>query len=124
MSFSDYAENKILDHMLATASWTAPSGVYVQLHTGDPGEAGTSNASAETTRKAASFDAASGGSASLSSTLTWASWSAGAETISHISLWDAASSGNCLGSGALSASKAVADSDDFQITTATAVTLT
>ena len=44
MSISNYAELKILDHTTGTASWTAPSGVYLKLHTGDPGEAGTSNA--------------------------------------------------------------------------------
>ena len=41
MSASDYLENEVADHLLGTAAWTAPTNVYVQLHTGDPGEAGT-----------------------------------------------------------------------------------
>ena len=58
MSISNYAELKILDHTTGTASWTMPSGVYVKLHTGDPGEAGTSNAATEATRKVITFSAA------------------------------------------------------------------
>lgn len=123
MSYSNYAENKILDHMLGTASWTAPTNVYIKLHTGDPGEDGTLNASAETTRKVATFAAASGGSAALSAAVEWATWSAGSETISHVSLWDDLTAGNCLGSGALSASKSLVNGDDLRLTTSTVVTL-
>ena len=44
MSISNYAENKILEHTTGTTAWTMPTDVYVKLHTGDPGEAATSNA--------------------------------------------------------------------------------
>ncbi|MGA1149392.1 MAG: phage tail fiber protein, partial [Ilumatobacteraceae bacterium] len=50
MSISNYAELEILDHLTGTASWTAPSSVYLKLHTGDPGEDCTSNAATEDTR--------------------------------------------------------------------------
>ena len=33
---SNYAEQKVLDHLLGTAAFTMPTGVYVGLHTGDP----------------------------------------------------------------------------------------
>jgi hypothetical protein len=115
MSISNYAELKILDHLTGTTAWTAPSGAYVQLHTGDPGEAGTSNVATETTRKSASFNAASSGAISTSATLEWTNVAA-TETISHWSLWDAASSGNCLWYGALSASASVVAGDTLQIT--------
>ena len=36
---SDYLENKLLDHSLATTTFTAPGAVYVGLHTGSPGDA-------------------------------------------------------------------------------------
>lgn len=121
-AMSDYLENELLDHALGTSAMTMPSGTYIQLHTGAPGEAGTSNVSAETTRNDVNWDAASGGTAALASASTWADWDAGSETISHVSIWDAASSGNCLFVGALSASKAVVDTDDFTLTTATTVT--
>lgn len=61
--------------------------VQAKLHTGDPGAAGTSNASAETTQKAITFGAASGGSATQTGTQTWTPWAAGSETITHVSYW-------------------------------------
>ena len=118
MSISNYAELKILDHLTGTASWTAPTTVYIKLHTGDAGEAGTSNAATETTRKAASWSAASSGSISTSATLEWTNVAA-TETYSHWSAWDNSTSGNCLWTGSLSSSAAVTAGDTFQITSLT-----
>lgn len=115
---SNYAENKIADHMLGTTAWTAPSGIYIKLHTGDPGEDCTANAATETTRQAATFNAASGGAATLASTVEWTSVAAD-ETYSHFSLWDAATAGNPIAYGALAASKAVTTGDTFQMTALT-----
>jgi hypothetical protein len=60
--------NKILDHFRGGTSWTQPSGIYVQLHTGDPGSAGTANLSANTTRVRVNFAAASAGAIALTGT--------------------------------------------------------
>lgn len=109
--------NKWLD-MLAASAFTAPPAFYVQLHIGDPGAAGTSNTSAVTTREAVSWSAASGGSKSESGAPT--SWSmTTTETISHISCWDASTSGNFLLSAALSSSRAVVNGDSVSLTTLT-----
>lgn len=116
MSISNYLENAFLDTLRNTS--LAVSAVYVKLHLGDPGEAGTSNAAAETTRKSISFSAASGGSMASSATVEWTNVST-TETYSHFSLWDNASAGNCLWSGALSSSAAVTAGDTFQITSLT-----
>lgn len=111
--------NKWLD-MLAGTAFTAPSTANVKLHTGDPGSAGTSNASAETTRKALTWSAASAGSKAIAATLpSWATWSAGSETISHISVWDNISAGNFLFSVALTASKSVTNGDTLNLTSLT-----
>jgi hypothetical protein len=118
MSISNYAENKILDHVTGEAAWTMPTTVYVKLHTGDPGEAATSNAASETTRKAASWSAASSGSIATDATLEWTNVAA-TETYTHWSLWDASTSGNALWTGALSSSAAVTAGDTFQITSLT-----
>lgn len=108
--------NKWLD-MLGGTAFSAPANTYVKLHTGDPGSAGTSNASAETTRKVLTWSAAASGSKAITTTLpSWTPWAAGSETISHVSVWDAASSGNFLYSFALSSSKAVSNGDTFNIT--------
>ena len=116
MSLSNYSENALLNVFRNTSF--AVANVYVKLHTGDPGEAGTSNAAAETTRKLISFSAASGGSMSSSATVEWTNVST-TETYSHFSLWDNASAGNCLWTGALSSSAAVTAGDTFQITSLT-----
>ena len=118
MSISNYAENKILDHVTGEAAWTMPTTVYVKLHTGDPGETATSNAATETTRKAASWSAASSGSIATDATIEWTNVST-TETYTHWSLWDASTSGNALWTGALSASAAVTAGDTFQITSLT-----
>ena len=118
MSISNYAELKILEHTTGKTAWTIPTNVYVKLHTGDPGEAATSNAATETTRKEASWAAASSGSIATSATLEWTNVAA-TETITHWSLWDASTAGNALWTGALSTSAAVTAGDTFQITTLT-----
>ncbi len=111
--------NRWLD-MLGATAFTAPTTTYVKLHTGDPGAAGTSNASAETTRKAITWSAAASGSKSMSGTLSWTSWAAGTETISHISIWDNSTAGNVLWSGQLSSNKTVNNGDTLNITSLTA----
>jgi hypothetical protein len=76
--------------------------VFVKLHTGDPGSAGTANASAVTTRNAITFAAPSAGSMALSSLASYSMTAS--ETITHVSLWDASTAGNFLESAALTAS--------------------
>lgn len=119
MSLSNYLENELLDH-IAGSTYTAPAGLYVKLHLGDPGEDCTSNAAVETTRKAVTFAAASGGSmaASGSPVAEWTSVST-TETYTHFSVWDASTAGNPLGYGALSASAAMTAGDTFQLTSLT-----
>lgn len=122
-ALSNYAENKLVDHLLGTAAYTMPTGVYVQLHTGDPGEDCVANVSAETTRKLVAHGAAAGGVAAVSATVSWDPWAAGSETISHVSYWDAAAAGNPLAKGALAASKAMTNGDAFEYTTASSFAL-
>lgn len=118
---SDYLENAIGNALRGGgngSSFTAPAAVYAKLHTGDPGEAGTSNAATETTRQAVEFGAASSGVISLSNSPSWTNVAA-TETYSHISLWDNISAGNCLGAGALTSSVSVTAGDTFNLTALT-----
>jgi hypothetical protein len=116
MTISNYAENKLLDAVGGVSF--AAGGQYVKLHLGDPGEDGTSNAATNATRQAIVFASATSGSMATSSGATWTNVST-TETYSHWSLWDAATSGNCLWTGALSSSAAVTAGDTFQITSLT-----
>lgn len=116
MSISNYAELKLLDTLGNTSF--AVTTAYVKLHTGDAGEDGTNNAATEATRKAVSWSAASAGSKSSSATLSWTNVST-TETYTHWSMWDASTAGNCLWTGALSASASVTAGDTFEITSLT-----
>ena len=88
MSISNYYENVLLDELDGLT-------VYVQLHTGAPGEDCTSNVATESTRKLVTFSAAASGEKVSSNTQGWTSLPA-SETITHLTLWDATSSGNAL----------------------------
>lgn len=116
MSISNYFENALLDTLRNQS--LAVAAVYIKLHTGDPGEAGTSNAATETTRKAISFSAASSGSMVSSAAVDWTNVST-TETYSHWSAWDNSTAGNCLWTGALNASASVTAGDTFTLTSLT-----
>jgi hypothetical protein len=108
--------NLLLDAFTGEGSdYTAQSGFYVKLHTGDPGAAGASNAATETTREAVTFGSgASAGSIASTADVTWTSVST-SETYSHVSFWTASTSGTFLGSDDLASSVAVTAGDDFTI---------
>jgi GTPase involved in cell partitioning and DNA repair len=112
MSISDYYETTLLKALRNESP--AVAAVYVKLHKGDPGEAGTSNAATETTRKQVTFAAPSGGVIKNSNAPEWTNVST-TETISHVSLWDNSTAGNCLWSGALTAPRSLTAGDNLLI---------
>jgi hypothetical protein len=108
--------NSLLNTLRGTAySVTA---VYVKLHIGDPGAAGTANPSAVTTRNQLTWSAPAGGSMALSALAAFSMTAT--ETITHISIWDASTAGNFITSGALAASKAVNSGDTLTFNSLTA----
>ncbi len=111
---STYLENKYLDCLVNASGFNIAS-VFVQLHTADPGTAGTTAVATNNTRKAITFAAAASGSKASNADVSWTSVPA-SETYSHISLWDASTVGNFLWSGALTAAKAVNSGDTFTLT--------
>ncbi len=102
VGLSSTVANAFLDALGNAANYTAPTAVWIKLHTADPGAAGTSNAATETTRKQASFAAASGGSIASDAALTWTNI-AGSQDATHFSAWDASTNGNFLFSGTITA---------------------
>lgn len=116
MSISNYLEGALMDAVFNSVAYDNNGGVWVKLHIGDPGEAGTANAAGETTRKQLTNAASSGGVFTSTNDLVWTNV-ASSETLSHVSLWDASTNGNCLWVGALTASKAVVAGDTFTIAT-------
>jgi len=96
--FSDYLENKVLDHLRGT-TYTAPAGLYVALYSAAPTDAGGGTEVTTTIRvagrPAATFGAASAGSMANSALIDFGA-SAGTATVTHFALFDAASAGNML----------------------------
>lgn len=107
-----------INSILNVLRGTAYTGVtpYLKLHTADPGAAGATAASSETTRKALTFAAPSAG-AVVASAVSWTAWSATSpETVTHYSIWDASTAGNFLISGQFTASKTVTTGDTLNAT--------
>jgi len=88
---------------------------WIKLHTGAPGSAGTANAATETTRKQATWAAASGGASSNTGALSWTGV-AGSEDYTHFSAWSASTAGTFGFSGLITAN-AVTSGDNFTIPT-------
>lgn len=107
-------------NVLRGIDYTGIAALYVKLHTGDPGAAGTANASAVTTRNQLTLAAPAGGSAALSALAAFNMTAT--ETISHFSLWTTAgpSGGTFVGSGQLAAAKAVNNGDTLTFNSFTA----
>lgn len=106
--------NALLASILNGTAFTTYTNPYVQLHTGAPGSAGTSNVAGESTREqAAGTFIISGGSTTNPDAVNWTSVST-AETYTNVSLWSLATGGTFLASGTITAN-AVEVGDNFSI---------
>jgi len=118
---SDGASNTVVNAFLASllndAAFTAYGPVYVQLHIGAPGAAGTSNIAGENVRQSAgsnpAFTKTSDGNYTNANDIVWTAVST-AETYTHATIWSASTSGTFIASGAITAN-AVAIGDTFKI---------
>ena len=114
MSMANYLEDELLDHIFGTGAWSAPETRYIGLHTADPGETGaTAEVSGNNYSRATEngWGASSGGAIANSGIVTFATPSGSWGVVTHITVWDAVSGGNCLFVGALAASKTIEASD-------------
>jgi len=101
---SNYLENKILDHMLGVAAYTAPTSIYMALFNTNPTDAGTgtevsgTNYARVSCKSAFSTTGASSGSISNSDgAINFpTAGSGGWTTANHWALFDAATGGNLL----------------------------
>lgn len=125
---SNYLENKVLDHVLRNTAYTQPGALYVALFNNTSGsaatnlEAGTLTDEVSTSgtayaRKAATFGAASSGSATTSADITFDVATDSWGTVTHAAVMDGgtAGAGNVLFYGALTVSKSVTTGDTFKI---------
>jgi hypothetical protein len=115
-SFGNYAEDAILDHLVGKTSFTMPT-CYLALSTADPLDdasgltepVGGSYARKQTA--GGDWNAASGGAIDNANDLSFVTATGDWGTISHLALMDAATLGNMLAHGALTASKDVDNGD-------------
>ena len=118
MSFSNYLETKVLDHVFGGAAYTAPSTLYLALFTTNPSEdaSGTEVSTSGTAyaRQVATFTT-TGNTTSNTSAIEFPTATASFGTVSHVGLMDASTGGNLLAYAALSSSKDIATGDVFRV---------
>lgn len=118
MSFTNFLETEILDHVFAGNAYTAPATVYIALFTAAPGEAGggTEVSGGSYARQAGSFSV-SGNTATTTANVEYPTATAAWGTITHAAIFDAASAGNMLAYAAVTTPKTIASGDVFRIPT-------
>ena len=116
-AMSNYLENKVLDYVLRDQADWAPAAVYLSLHTADPTDAGTGAecSGGSYARQAITFNAAHATAGTIDNSSVEEFTNMPACTVTHIGVWDAASSGNLLFFGAVSASKTVTSGDTISL---------
>jgi hypothetical protein len=138
-SKSDYLEAALLNLVLGGTAWTAPANVYVALSTATYSDTATGTSMTEVsttstgyarvllTNNATNWPAASGTSPTTKAngtTITFPTASGSWGTVTSFYLVDAASAGNVLYGGDLSASKAIASGDTASFAATTGITIT
>ncbi len=114
---SNYLENAFINASLRATNFTAPTTIYVSLHTADPTDAGTGTEVSGNAyvRKAVTFAAPSNGVSASNADVTFDQATGSWGTIGWIGIWDAESTGNMLYHTALTTSKAIDTGDIFKI---------
>lgn len=124
MNITTFYKTEVANAILGASTYAKTGSVYVALHTADPTAAGNvgeltiganSYARVAVTNDAAGFPPASGGVKSNAAAVTFPTATGSWGTVTHFSVKDAASGGNTLFYGALSASKTVASGDTISI---------
>jgi hypothetical protein len=118
MSFSNYLETKVLDHVFGGSAYTAPSTLYLALHTSNPAEdnSGTEVSGGSYVRKEVTFTT-SGAQTSNDSAVEFPTATANYGTVSHVGVYDASTGGNLLAYAALTSSKVIETGDVFRVPT-------
>ena len=122
-SFSDYTENKVLDEIFGATDFVAPATVYVALFTarGTIAQAdanttftevtGGSYVRKSVTNNATNFPAASAGSKSNGTAVTFVTATADWGTVTCFGIYDASSAGNLIAWADLTQNKTISNGD-------------
>lgn len=98
MALTDYAEDKILQHVFMNTAYTPPATIYVALFTTSPDDtgAGTEVTGGSYARQTVAFTLATGGAGQISNSAALTFPSMPACTVVAAALYDALTGGNML----------------------------
>lgn len=115
--FTDYFENKIIDHMLRNQAFTPPSQLYLGLFTVSPTDSGggTEVSGNGYQRVAITLSAASNGQTSNTATIDFPQATGDWGTIVAAGIFDAVTGGNLLMWTTISPQKTITSGDIFRI---------
>lgn len=116
-SITQYLENKIVDHILGTATYTKPSAVYVALFTTLPTKttSGTEVTGGSYARQSAAFTASVAGLSSNSANINFTSMPTC--VVVGVGVYDSSTTGNLLFFSPLDTTRSVTAGDTFRIST-------
>jgi hypothetical protein len=116
--FSDYLEDKVLEHVFGGNAYTAPGTLYVALYTVAPTDTGggTEVSGGGYVRKSGAFTVSGTNptTASNTSAIEYPTATADYGTVVAVGIFDASSSGNLLAYANLTSSKVVSSGDVFR----------
>lgn len=116
--FSDYLEDKVLEHVFGGNAFTAPSTLYVALYTVAPSDTGggTEVSGGAYARQTATFTVSGTNPTTASNTaaIEYPTATADYGTVVAVGILDASSSGNLLAYSTLDSSKVVSSGDVFR----------
>jgi hypothetical protein len=116
--FSDYLEDKVLEHVFGGNAYTAPGTLYVALYTVAPTDTGggTEVSGGAYVRQSGAFTVSGTNptTASNTSAIEYPTATADYGTVVAVGIFDASSSGNLLAYANLTASKVVSSGDVFR----------
>ena len=116
MSFSDYLETKVLDHVFAGTAYTAPTTLYVALFTAAPSDSGggTEVSGGGYARQTIAFTT-SGDTTSNNAAIEFPTATANYGSVTHVGIFDASTAGNLMAHAALTSAKNIETGDVFRI---------
>jgi len=119
--FSDYLEDKVLDHVFGGNAYTAPGTLYVALYTVAPTDTGggTEVSGGSYARQSGAFSVSGTNPTTASNTaaIEYPTATADYGTVVAVGIFDASSSGNLLAYANLTTSKVVSTGDVFRFNT-------
>jgi hypothetical protein len=116
MSFSNYLETKVLDHVFGGTAYTAPSTLYLALYTADPSDTGggTEVSGGGYARQTVAFTT-SGNTTSNTAAVEYPTATASYGTVVAVGVFDASTGGNLLAYAGLTTDKAIDTGDVFRV---------